>query len=136
MTPEDLARVHAACFPHRPWDAKEFAALLSRKGALLSGDGRSFVLGNVVLDEAEILTVATDPAHQRQGLARMALQAFEARAASEGAERVFLEVAADNVAARAMYRAAGYQQIGLRKGYYPGRIDALVLGKTLAHPAK
>ena len=52
-------------------------------------------------------------------------------AARGGAETLFLEVAVDNTAAIALYRAAGFASAGTRKGYYDrgaaGRVDALVL---------
>jgi ribosomal-protein-alanine N-acetyltransferase len=48
---------------------------------------------------------------------------------------MFLEVAADNTAARALYAAAGYQQVGQRRGYYAGGIDALVLARPLTSGA-
>jgi [ribosomal protein S18]-alanine N-acetyltransferase len=132
VTPETLAAVHARAFvEERAWTAAEFAALLAQKSALVAGDARSFVLGRVTLDEAEVLTLATDPSHRRQGLARVGLAAFEAGAAGRGAGRVFLEVAEDNTAARALYAAAGYAQVGRRARYYAGGVAALVLEKRL-----
>jgi ribosomal-protein-alanine N-acetyltransferase len=44
---------------------------------------------------------------------------------------MFLEVAAANAPARALYAAAGYQRVGERRGYYAGGIDALVLARPL-----
>ena len=135
MTPEDLAATHAAAFEdERPWSAEEFAGLIG--GAILTGTAESFVLGRVTLDEAEVLTLATHPDHRRRGLARAALAEFLDQARARGASRAFLEVAADNAPARALY--AGWTQIGRRKGYYaqPGgpAADALVLEKRLDEP--
>ena len=51
-----------------------------------------------------------------------------------GAQMVYLEVRPSNLAARELYREAGFQQIAIRPGYYPahgGREDALFLGITL-----
>ncbi|SHI79077.1 GNAT family N-acetyltransferase [Wenxinia saemankumensis] len=136
MTPEALALTHAAAFAgERGWSAAEFADLLAARGAILSGDAAAFVLGRAMLDEAEILTVATRPERRRAGLARAALAAFEAAAAARGAARIFLEVAEDNGPARALYAGAGYARIGRRRAYYarPGApsVDALVLEKRL-----
>ena len=47
---------------------------------------------------------------------------------------MFLEVAADNLAAIALYQATGFAKVGVRKGYYPhpdGAKDALVMRRTL-----
>ena len=119
----------------RGWSEAEFADLLSRPGAILTGDSRAFVLGQVVVDEAEIFMVATDPAHRRRGLARAALLAFEDIALERGATRVLLDVAEDNAPARALYADAGYSQIAERRGYYQRgkdvRVAALVLEKHL-----
>lgn len=127
-----MAAVHVRAFPDvRAWAAPEFAELLAQDSAILAGDVRSFVLGRVVLDEAEVLTLATDPPHRRQGLARAALADFEAAAAARGAVRVFLEVAETNAAARALYAATGYREIGRRADYYVAGVAALVLEKRI-----
>lgn len=136
MTPDALATTHRAAFTQaRPWTAAEFAALLTQPGIILTGTADAFVLGRVTLDEAEVLTIATLPALRRQGLARAALTAFEAKARTAGADTAFLEVAEDNVPARALYTAAGYSQIALRPAYYstPERsaVTALILRKSL-----
>ena len=127
-----MAQVHAAAYRiDRPWSLREFAELLESPHVLALGDGRAFILARVIADEAEILTIATDPAHRRQGLARAMLDQFHAAAQTRGATRAFLEVAADNHAARALYEAAGYRQTGQRRAYYPRAAgpaaDALIL---------
>ena len=136
MTPAALAATHAAAFaPERGWSAEEMAALLSDRGAVVAGEPDAFVLGRVTLDEAEILTVATRPALRRQGHAARALAAFERAAWQAGAVVIFLEVAADNAPAQALYAAAGYVPAGRRKGYYARatgpRVDALILRKSM-----
>lgn len=136
MTPEALAALHARAFSHpRPWSAAEFAGLLASPHVFVQGDARAFVLGRVVLDEAELLTIATDPDHRRRGHGAAMLAAFHAMARDRGAQRAFLEVAADNPAACALYRGAGYAEDGRRAGYYRSatgaRIDALLFSRVL-----
>jgi [ribosomal protein S18]-alanine N-acetyltransferase len=131
-----LAATHARAFSSlRPWSAPEFALLLASPAMILCGDARAFVLGRVTLDEAEVLTVATDPDHRRRGLARTALAAFDARAETRGATSAFLEVAEDNIAATLLYKGAGYAEVGRRPGYYrddAGKaVAALILRKAL-----
>ncbi|MBE3639409.1 GNAT family N-acetyltransferase [Mangrovicoccus algicola] len=136
MTPAEMAALHAASFTTpRPWNEAEIAALLDGPGcfaALLPG---GFALGRAIAGEAELLTIAVDPACRRQGLGRRLLAAFETAARDRGAERAFLEVAADNAAAEALYLGAGYGMAGRRRGYYrdpAGRpVDALVLSRDL-----
>lgn len=137
MTPEDLARTHARAFAgqSRGWTAQEMADLMQSPLVFALGDARAFALGRAIADEAELLTLATDPDHRRKGLARARLAAFEAAAKAHGARIAFLEVAADNAGARALYAAAGYVQTARRKGYYPhlgrGSVDALILQKSI-----
>jgi [ribosomal protein S18]-alanine N-acetyltransferase len=137
MTPADLARVHAAAFTEvRSWSEAEFADLLAQPGILLTVTGPAFVVGRITLDEAEVLTLACDPAAQRQGHAATALAAFEDAVLCRGAGQVYLEVAADNTPALALYAKAGYVQTGRRRDYYRTisgqRVDALILSKALA----
>ena len=137
MTPDDLARLHAAAFGQdRPWSADEFAALLDGPGVVLLGDRHAMLLGRITLDEAEILTLATHPDHQRQGRAASLLAAFHLEAAGRGALRAFLEVAEDNQPARALYDAQGYAVAGRRPAYYlrPGAPPAAALVMARAVP--
>ena len=135
MSPEALAHLHASAFTEdRPWSAAEFASLLSLPGTLLLGDARAFLLGRIVLDEAEVLTLATDPAHRRQGLAGLLLAQFEEEARARGAAHAFLEVAEDNAAARALYEGRGYREVGRRPAYYArprAPVAALVLARAI-----
>lgn len=136
MTAEEMANCHARAFAAqgRPWSAREFAGLLDSPHVFSSGNAHAFALGRAVADEAELLTIAADPSYQRQGLGREALLNFEATAAARGARRVFLEVAAGNAPAIALYNGSGYRVTGRRAGYYQtseGQEDALLMEKTL-----
>jgi len=120
-----LARIHRACFTTpRPWSEAEFAGLLGEPGVVLSEVPEGFALARIAGDEAELLTIAVLPASRRRGRARAALQATEAALRARGVARIFLEVAADNAAARALYAACGYETVGRRPGYYRGRAPA------------
>lgn len=137
MTPAGLAATHAAAFAEtRAWGADEFASLLADPKCFLTGDVSSFVLMRVIADEAEVLTLATAPENRRKGLARAALVEAETEAARRGAVSVFLEVAEDNTAARALYDTCGYAQVGRRARYYTPKngapVAALVLRKDIA----
>jgi [ribosomal protein S18]-alanine N-acetyltransferase len=125
-----LAGVHATAFS-APWDAAAFADLLDQTGVFAVEDPDGFILMRVVADEAEILTLAVRPRARRRGLGARLLRDGAAAAAGQGAQRLFLEVAEDNVAARALYARAGFVEAGRRPRYYArhdgGRRDALVL---------
>ncbi len=149
MTPAALAAIHAAAMEvPAPWSEKDFAELLAAPSVFLSlpfigpqvsrgargAEPLAFALGRVILDEAELLTIAVHPDVQRQGYGAATLAAFEAAARGRAASRAFLEVAATNVPARALYARAGWSEDGLRRAYYraeAGRIDAILMSKTL-----
>jgi ribosomal-protein-alanine N-acetyltransferase len=133
-----LAKAHASAFA-APWPPEAFAGLLGAPGvfalAAVADAPVGLILMRAIAGEAEVLTLAVEPSHRRRGVARALLEAGLAQAAAAGAEACFLEVAADNPAAVALYRAAGFETAGHRRGYYRRpdgeEVDALVLRRTL-----
>ncbi|HYZ33702.1 MAG TPA: GNAT family N-acetyltransferase [Crenalkalicoccus sp.] len=128
-----LASLQAACFaPHPGWGADAIALMLAQPGGFaLCVPGQGFVLARAVGGEAEILSVGVVPAARRQGLGGRLLAAAMFGAAARGAAAMFLEVGAANVAALALYRAAGFVVVGRRRDYYGGGADALVMRRDL-----
>lgn len=132
-----MAETHAAAFAQaRPWSAEEFAGLLDQRFCHVTGDTNCFALFRVIADEAELLTIATHPNTQRQGRARACMSLWHGRARALGATQAFLDVAADNHPALALYAACGYAQSGTRTGYYPrpeGTVcDAILMSRNLS----
>jgi ribosomal-protein-alanine N-acetyltransferase len=129
---EVLAAIHVTCFAES-WSSASIAALLATPGtfALLSAGG--FILARVAGDEAEILSLGVRPKARRAGQARALVR--EAAMRADGAAAMFLEVGADNEAARRLYTGLGFREAGVRKGYYrePGKPprDALTLKAEL-----
>lgn len=136
-----LAAIHAEAFD-RPgetsWSAAAFADLLIQAGVFAVAAADGFILMRAVADEAEILTLAVRPAARRGGLGGRLVGEGVLAAAARGATRVFLEVAEDNLAARALYERTGFVEAGRRPGYYAaadgGRRDALLLALNLTGP--
>ena len=86
----------------------------------------------VVAETAEIMTVGVVPKARGVGTGRQLLDDLLAEAVDRGATEAFLEVRADNEAARALYRTAGFDEVGIRRGYYAGgRVDAVTMRKAL-----
>ena len=134
-----LAALHAAGYD-APWSAAEFAALLGQPGVgawIASADEQpaAFILIRSAADEAEILTLVAVPEHRRHGFAARLVREACSILRAAGTRRLFLEVAADNTAARALYERCGFAEHGRRKGYYrAGRsqaVDAVLMALTL-----
>ncbi|MGE4481101.1 GNAT family N-acetyltransferase [Acidocella sp.] len=126
-----LAAMHGAVFPHDPWDEAAFRALLGQPGALaLIHEAGGFLLLRSVLDEAEILTLGA--VEKRRGIAGALLEEALRRLRRIGVRTLYLEVAADNVPARALYEKYGFTAAGLRKAYYQDGGDALNMRLDLA----
>lgn len=136
MTPEVLADIHARSIAvPAPWSPPTFEGFIAARGAILVCEEQGFALGRVIVDEAELLTLAVAPEARRRGIARHCLSTFENKAESMGATRAFLEVAETNSAARALYQSAGWSEDAIRRDYYRvpegGTINAIVMSKSL-----
>ena len=82
-------------------------------------------------DQADVQTIAVRAEHRRRGIGRALLTELLDEAARRGAERVFLEVRADNPPAQTMYERFGFERIGVRRGYYDDGTDAYTMMKKL-----
>jgi len=137
MTPKGLANIHQAAFTTpRPWSASEIATLIAQPNTFVVTRPQGFVMGRVVLGEAELLTLAVMPQAQGKGLGRALLDDFEQDACAQGATSAFLEVASDNAPAVALYTRAGYGESGRRAHYYTrpdgSKVDAVIMSRALA----
>jgi len=134
---ELLASMHRICFAV-PWSARAMGEVLAMPGAagLIAVEGGAGGPAGLVLwrsagGEAEILTLAVLPPWRRHALGGRLLAAALANAAEAGAAAMFLEAAADNAAALALYQGAGFTVVGRRPGYYNG-VDAVTMRRDLA----
>jgi ribosomal-protein-alanine N-acetyltransferase len=129
-----LAAIHQAAFPiGERWGPDAIGLQLGLPGAFGFVSARGgFILARVVADEAEILTLAVDPAAQRAGIGRALMGQAVSTAGLRGAAAMFLEVSEANAAARTLYAACGFSEVGRRTRYYAGGVDALVLRATIS----
>ena len=125
----ELANLHHACFPSKPWTAQDFADL-KKSGCDIIASQNGFVVYRAVADEAEIITIGVHPDARRAGIASAMLVVAEQDLRAHGIRKLFLEVAATNTPARKLYERAGFHQIGIRPKYYDG-IDAIMMEKAL-----
>lgn len=117
-----------------PWTRGNFCDALNSGYLCYVEECAQDLCGYAVLmpgvDEAELLTIGVGSAFQRQGLGGAMLAAVLAAAFARQLTRVFLEVRASNRGAIALYRRAGFLEVGMRRGYYRnihGCEDALVM---------
>lgn len=140
MRPEDLdavcgieARIYAF-----PWTRGNFADSLGAgyccSVLLVEARIAGYAVMSVGAGESHLLNLSIDARLQRRGYGR-ALLLHQIDLARRGDARIMLlEVRPSNAPARALYRDIGFQQISVRRGYYPaaqGREDALLLALSL-----
>jgi ribosomal-protein-alanine N-acetyltransferase len=98
------------------------------------GQVRGYGVMSVAAGEAHILNLCVQPAFQNQGLGGRVLRKLIDVARQHKAQTVFLEVRPSNEPAIRLYSGAGFNEIGMRKSYYPGkngREDAMILALQL-----
>lgn len=100
-----------------------------------TGDLLGFVLSRIVLDEAEVLTIAVASGSRRRGVAAMLIESHLSDLAMERVRRLFLEVEEGNNGALALYKKFGFVEMGRREGYYRkpdgSRASALIMQKAV-----
>jgi ribosomal-protein-alanine N-acetyltransferase len=102
--------------------------------ACAGGQVIGYAILMVAMNEAHLLNLAVASPYHNRGIGRTFLDFMLGVARQAKCEIVYLEVRPSNLAARHLYRKAGFQQIAIRPAYYPaiaGREDALFLGITL-----
>ena len=132
---ERIVTIEAECFGADAWSEQLVREQLAtdHRDVLLDDDvayGVITVLGEV----ADLDRMAVLPFARRRGIAGNLLEQLIEAARGRGAERMLLEVAADNEAAIGLYASYGFEAISTRGGYYPGGVDALIMGLTLSSP--
>jgi ribosomal-protein-alanine N-acetyltransferase len=133
-----VLRVEQQAYAH-PWQRANFVDSLQSgyQAQLLLAD--EILLGYFVamkgVDEVHLLNITVAPQYQRQGWARVMLDALAIWAKGQGAQWLWLEVRAGNQRAMDVYVASGYRRVGERKSYYPAargqREDAVVMNLRL-----
>ena len=121
-----LAELHAACFS-RAWTEEALRDLLKNPDTTAFAARDGFVMMRVAGEEAEILTLAVAPDMRRRGTGRTLVLRAASHAEARGARTIFLEVGDSNAAARALYKSAGFREVGRRGSYYGPSKDALIL---------
>ncbi len=134
-----IAQIHADCFD-KPWSSGDMEELLKQSansGLLITQQGQvsAFVMVMKSVDSIEILTIATHPEKQRQGLAKKLLISADQMWADNQDKNWFLEVSKANESAISFYEKLGFLKTGIRKNYYRkldnSRVDAFIYSTKL-----
>ena len=133
-----LMAVEQRAYSH-PWSRGNFTDSLASGYQIELLLGGEQVIGYFVampgVEEAHLLNITVAPAYQRQGWARVLLDALALWARGRGAQWLWLEVRASNLRAQQVYEAHGFRRVGERKRYYPAahgqREDAVVMSLPL-----
>lgn len=132
------AQIHAAAMQHGSvWALTQMAESLTAMGGgglvAYENEGlQGFLLYRTAADEAELLTLAIHPHHQRNGIGTQLLTRLMADLRENHIAHLFLEVAAANDSARKLYEKCGFIAGAIRKDYYGPDADALVMRRLLS----
>ena len=119
----EAAEIERLCFSE-PWSENALMYMCSKNpfavAVIDKASGRLAAYGGVqyVLDEGNIVNIATHPDYRRKGYATVVMHELEARLRENGVECVFLEVRQSNIPARTLYEKEGYAPSRIIKNYY------------------
>ena len=132
--PNDLTGIEAieALSFSDPWQGKDILGYICSEDGMCfvateCGETIAYIVGRIIAPEGEIYRIATHPEKRGRGIAfRLLSYALKAER-GRGLETTFLEVRSQNIPARRLYTAYGFNEIGIRRGYYKNPDDDAVL---------
>jgi ribosomal-protein-alanine N-acetyltransferase len=135
-----VVAVETRSYSH-PWSRGNFTDSLAAgylAEVLVDGTGElvGYLIAMTGVDELHLLNITVAPGWQGQGHGQALMAALQRHARHLGLATLWLEVRESNQRARALYRRLGFEEVGLRRGYYPAAVrreDAVVM--SLALPA-
>ncbi len=135
---DTILEIEARAYPV-PWSREQMIDVFNQKvirmKLLMNGELIGYAFVSIILDEGHLLHITIDPIHHGKRLGRYLLEHVLQLGDSYQLATIFLEVREGNTPARALYDRIGFNQVGVRKGYYPckinGREDAIVMAYTV-----
>jgi ribosomal-protein-alanine N-acetyltransferase len=135
-----MLAIERASFPS-PWTAGLFLqeldvpfsrVIVARADDAAAPEILGYLCRWIVVDEVHVMNVAVAPHYRRRGLASALVREVVREGTAHGLAAVTLEVRRGNGAARGLYEALGFEEVGVRAGYYARREDALIMRRALA----
>lgn len=133
---DEVLAIESQVFPD-PWSRQIFTAELeksplpfarvARQGGVVVG----YLIAWFILDEVHLGNLAVHPDHRRQGIGRALVAELVTKSRRRGSSFITLEVRARNEAAIALYSQFGFRPVAVRKGYYGGRENAVIMERDL-----
>jgi ribosomal-protein-alanine N-acetyltransferase len=125
-----------------PWSRQSFVNVIAEPAVQVAvardgvgGQIEGYVVAWFAADEGEIANLAVREPNRRRGIGAALLDAALIEAARRGATTMYLEVRESNEAARALYAARGFEEVGRRRQYYRKPVeDAIVLRRQAEKP--
>ena len=135
---EQFANIHFQSFNQKNlrFTSKFILSLLIQTNtSYIYKANKGFCIFNHVKEESEIITMAILPKYQNQGIGFFIVKELEEILLSMNCNKVYLEVASDNLIAIHLYEKLGFKSYGIRKNYYSiskdKKIDAILMKKIL-----
>ena len=126
-----LAELERACLPDA-WQKNTLQSVMNEaRYLILIVENYGYLIGWSASGAAEIERVGVLPQVRGQGIGALLVREAVAAFANRGARQVWLEVRADNPAARALYRKCGFEENGARRNYYDDGEDAILMRREL-----
>lgn len=131
---EDAQEVEALereAFPD-PWSLKSIEGTLEQKnyvnlGVWREGELLGYLFFSCMMDEGEIIRIATAPKERRKGIAKLLFSELKKNCLEQGVDKWMLDVRAGNDAAFACYRKLGFCEDGRRKDFYKDPVEDAIL---------
>jgi [ribosomal protein S18]-alanine N-acetyltransferase len=137
-----IAEIHAASFD-RPWGLMDIERMMLEDNVLThvavggteKSEAEGFILSRMAADEAEVLSIAVHPNRRGEGIGGRLLRTQTSMMPLNRIRMLFLEVEDGNLAALALYRKIGFDEVSRRQAYYRkadgSAATALVMRKAL-----
>ncbi len=143
MEPKDLADVAsiAASSPLTIWTQRMFAqevenafsyCFVAETHGVLTRQVVGFICFRVIGEESELLNLCVHPQYRRPSAGRRLMQFYINFSKRKGIKRFYLDVDSSNEPALHLYRSFYYAPSGLRKNFYGGKADALLMARREA----
>ncbi len=114
------------------WSINSIQREINQKRIIIIKDNDS-ILGYCIFmiasDEGEILRIAVKENMRKRGIGKKLIISAISEMKNKGCNSVFLEVRASNSAALQLYKSTGFEEIGVRKGYYADNNEDALLFK-------